>query len=268
VIHEVNDSEVNDLFKALGHPIRRGILDYIKEGPKTTGFLNEQFKDVSRYAIMKHLTMLVEANLIIVRREGRHRLNYLNVIPLEYLSGRWVNKYQSTVASSLFNLKSSIERGKKEMSNTNWKDSFEIEQEIVINDRIEKVFNSLTTDINSWWAYRLLGENSKLSLETKVGGQFIELVEQDKGALWGTVTFINAPYEIRLNGLLGMKGAVNSAYSFTLEEQGGATLLKLSHHAVGLIDPDWEEAHDKGWEELLNKFLRNYVELGKTYKEE
>ncbi|MFD1736317.1 helix-turn-helix domain-containing protein [Bacillus salitolerans] len=263
----MNEDNLNDLFKALGHPIRRTILDLLKNGPKTTNDISDQFDEVSRFAIMKHLNQLVDANLVLIRREGRNRLNYINIVPLEYLSDRWVTKYQSIMAQSLFTLKSNIEGENNTMSKNNWKQSFEIEQEIAIKGKINLVFGALTENINDWWAYRLLGDRSKLSLEPKVGGKFVEIVDHEHGALWGTITFINAPYEIRLNGLLGMKGAVNSAFSFKLEERGEDTILKLSHHAVGLIDPNWEEAHRNGWEELLGKFLKTYVENGKGYKE-
>lgn len=259
----MDDDKLSTLFKALGHPIRRTILDIVKEGPKTTGELNEKFPNVSRYAIMKHLSTLEEANLILVRREGRHRLNYINAVPLQEVFNRWVSNYQSNLASSLTGLKDYLEMEDYEMSEGFKHDSFQIEQEITINGSREKVFKALTSKIGKWWAYRLLGQDSVLTLEPQVSGQFLERTKDGKGALWGVVTYVNAPYEIRLNGLLGMQGAVNSAYSFKLEEKGSSTVLKLSHHAVGLLDPEWEKSHDDGWKELLGTFLKDYVEQGK-----
>ncbi|WP_347548852.1 helix-turn-helix domain-containing protein [Pseudalkalibacillus hwajinpoensis] len=254
-------------FKALPHPIRRRILDLLKSGPRTTTDLNDQFEDVTRYAVMKHLSLLEEANLVLVRREGRMRLNHLNAIALQQIVERWVSTYQSSIASSLLSLKSNLERGTHDMENQqNYKhDSFQIEQELRIQAPISDVFSSLTEGINSWWAYRLCGENSTLSIEPEVGGRFLEKGENNLGALWGTITYINAPYEIRLNG--GMTGAVNSAYSYQLREEKGETILSLSHHASGLLDPNWHSAHDEGWKELLGTFLKNYVEKGKTYTE-
>jgi predicted transcriptional regulator len=51
------NEELSHLFKALAHPTRVDILDLLKKGPISTGELSEQFY-VSRYAIMKHLTIL------------------------------------------------------------------------------------------------------------------------------------------------------------------------------------------------------------------
>jgi DNA-binding transcriptional ArsR family regulator/uncharacterized protein YndB with AHSA1/START domain len=261
------DDQLTIVFKALGHPIRRQILDFLKDGPRTTGELNDSFHDVTRFAVMKHLNLLEEANLIVIRREGRSRLNFLNVIPLQQMYDRWVSKYQSTMATSLLHLKQVAERRNEEMEQGLKHDTFQIEQEVMIDADHQTVFTSLTTEINQWWAYRLFGQESTLSLEPKVGGSFLEDAGNGEGAIWGTVTYVKASEEIRLNGLLGMRGAVNSAYSFKLEDKGNSTLLKLSHSAAGLLDPNWKDMHSHGWEELLGTFLKEYVETGKLPEE-
>lgn len=252
------------VFKALSHPIRMSILDQLKEGPKTTGDLDSIFPDVSRYAVMKHLNALMDADLILIRREGRSRLNYLNVVPLQQVYERWVSQYQSGFAESLTSLKQSLERSNEEMTDQGLKhDVFQIEQEVTIHASPQKVFEGLTRDIGQWWAYRLCGEGSRMTMDPHPGGKFLEEGIKGANALWGTVQYVKENEEIRLNGLLGMTGAVNSAYSFKLEPKGDATVLKLTHQAVGLIDPEWEKMHAEGWEELLGDFLKNYLEHGK-----
>jgi DNA-binding transcriptional ArsR family regulator/uncharacterized protein YndB with AHSA1/START domain len=256
--------ELTDVFKALGHPIRRNMLDILKNGPQTTGQLVEQFQTVTRFAIMKHLEILVQSNLVLVRRQGRSRLNFLNPVPLQQLMNRWVSRYEATFAGSLMDLKNFIENEKEE--HNNMKDTqlehsfFQIEQEVTIKASREKVFQALTEDIGKWWAFRLGGESSRFSFEPKVNGQFLETWGDHEGAVWGTIYYIKFPEEIRLNGHLGMRGAVNSCYTYVLEEREGATILKLSHTASGLIDPDWKESHAQGWKQLLGNFLKQYVE--------
>ncbi|MGP4078563.1 SRPBCC domain-containing protein [Pseudalkalibacillus sp. R45] len=265
-INEKTD-ELSTTFKALSHPIRRKILDFLNNGPLSTGDLDEKFPDVTRYAVMKHLSMLESAKLITIRRVGRVRMNYLNAVPLRQIYDRWVNKYEGRNASSLITLKEKIEqnpRRNEKMENGLKQDSFQIEQEISIKAPRGQVYKALTEDIDQWWAYRLSGSaKSTLTFQPTVGGRFLETWSNDEGALWGVVTYVNAPEEIRLNGLLGMRGAVNSAYAYTLEENGDETILKLSHHASGLLDPEWKQMHDSGWQELLGKFLKEYVEHGK-----
>jgi DNA-binding transcriptional ArsR family regulator len=261
------DEQLTNIFKALGHPIRRQILDFLKDGPRTTGELNNCFQDVTRFAVMKHLNLLEEASLILIRREGRTRLNFINVVPLQQMYDRWVSKYQASDVASILKLKQVAERRNEQMEQALKHDTFQIEQEVMIEADRQTVFTSLTKDINQWWAYRLFGQESILTLDPKVGGSFLEDAGNGEGAIWGTVTYVKAYEEIRLNGLLGMRGAVNSAYSFKLEEKGNSTLLKLSHTAAGLLDPNWKDMHSHGWEELLGSFLKNYVETGKLPEE-
>ncbi|WP_047986393.1 SRPBCC domain-containing protein [Ornithinibacillus californiensis] len=255
------DEKLTIVFKALGHPIRREILDKLKEFPKTTGELNELFPDVTRYAIMKHLKILEEGNLVLVRREGKYRRNYLNAVPLQEVHNRWVGKYMESSSNSLLNLRSTVEKnGGKQSMATN--DDFQIEQEIFMDAPREEVFKALTENIQDWWEFRLAPKDvtSDLTLNPIPGGQFIEKWGKNQGAIWGNVYFVNAPEEIRLYGHLGMQGAVNSAYTYRLIEKDGGTLLQLSHTASGIIREDWKESHTKGWEYLLGTLLKNYVE--------
>lgn len=256
--------ELSTVFKALGHPIRRQILDILKQSPKTTGELNEYFPEVTRYAIMKHLNILEEGNLVIVRREGKYRRNFLNAVPLQEMHERWVGKYMQATANSLLNLRALAKDngGKKEMEKTN---QFQIEQEIFINATRNEVFEALTTRVEDWWEFRIApkGVTSQFTFEAVPGGQFLEKWGEDAGAVWGNVYYVNAPEEIRLFGHLGMQGAVNSAYTYRLLEKDGGTLLQLSHSASGIIQDNWEEEHAKGWEYLLGTLLKNYVENSK-----
>lgn len=66
---------VNDSFKALAHPIRRGIVERLATGPATVGEATKGF-EVSKPAISKHLKVLEETGVITRTVEGRtHRLS-------------------------------------------------------------------------------------------------------------------------------------------------------------------------------------------------
>ena len=72
---------VNDAFRALAHPIRRGIVERLSNGPATVGEATADF-GVSKPAISRHLKVLEEAGVVVRRIEGRtHRLG-LGVGPL------------------------------------------------------------------------------------------------------------------------------------------------------------------------------------------
>ncbi len=66
---------VNDPFKALSHPIRRGIVEHLAAGPATVGDATAGF-GVSKPAISKHLKVLEETGVVKRVVEGRtHRLS-------------------------------------------------------------------------------------------------------------------------------------------------------------------------------------------------
>jgi DNA-binding transcriptional ArsR family regulator/uncharacterized protein YndB with AHSA1/START domain len=256
------EDELSTLFKALGHPIRRRILDILKQSAKTTGELNDYFPEVTRYAIMKHLTILEEGNLVVVRREGKYRRNFLNAVPLQEMHNRWVGKYMESPANSLLNLRSMIEKTGGNLDMAVESKAFQIEQEVFINAPREQVFQALTERAGDWWEFRIApkGVPSQFTFDPVPGGHFIEKWGKNEGAVWGNVYFVNAPTEIRLNGHLGMQGAVNSAYTYRFIEKEGGTLLQLSHSASGILRENWEQEHTEGWKYLLGTLLKNYCE--------
>jgi DNA-binding transcriptional ArsR family regulator len=66
---------VNDPFKALSHPIRRGIVERLSAGPATVGEATGGF-GVSKPAISKHLKVLEETGVVKRQVAGRtHRLS-------------------------------------------------------------------------------------------------------------------------------------------------------------------------------------------------
>ncbi len=66
---------VNDPFKALSHPIRRGIVERLATGPATVGEATGGF-GVSKPAISKHLKVLEETGVVTRTVVGRtHRLS-------------------------------------------------------------------------------------------------------------------------------------------------------------------------------------------------
>ena len=97
------------VWKALADATRREILDALAERPQTSGELVAHFDGLCRTNVMKHLDILVAANLVIVRREGRSRWNYLNPVPIQRVCDRWVSKHVKHMASAMSRLKNHVE---------------------------------------------------------------------------------------------------------------------------------------------------------------
>ena len=97
------------VWKALADLTRRGLLDLLADGPKTTGELVSRFPALCRTAVMKHLDILVGAGLVLVRREGRVRWNHLNPVPIQRVCDRWVSRHVRKMSSALNRLKAIVE---------------------------------------------------------------------------------------------------------------------------------------------------------------
>jgi DNA-binding transcriptional ArsR family regulator len=107
----------NDLiWKALADATRREILDALAERPQTSGEIVARFDGLCRTNVMKHLDILVAANLVIVRREGRSRWNYLNPVPIQRVCDRWVSKHVKHLAAAMSRLKDHVEERKTQTS--------------------------------------------------------------------------------------------------------------------------------------------------------
>lgn len=102
----MSTSEKNDkIFKALAAPLRRSILDELKDSPQTTGSLCERFSQLDRCTVMQHLKVLEDADLVIVRRAGRERWNHLNPLPIKEIHDRWIGVYAVQAVDMLDRLK-------------------------------------------------------------------------------------------------------------------------------------------------------------------
>ena len=104
-----SETKDNLIYKALAAPVRREILDVLRDNPQTTGELCAHFPGLNRCTVMQHLGVLEAADLVLVRRVGRVRWNYLNAIPIKRIHDRWIGPYARTAVTMLDDLKTSLE---------------------------------------------------------------------------------------------------------------------------------------------------------------
>ena len=107
----MSSEDTDDLvFKALADARRRQILDLLKDGPLTTGYLCDQFAGVlDRCTVMQHIGVLVRAELVISHREGRQRWNHLNAGPICDIYDRWISGYAGPTVEMLSRLRRDLE---------------------------------------------------------------------------------------------------------------------------------------------------------------
>ena len=81
---------MNEVFKALADPTRRGLLDQLYEQDGQTLTALEARLSMTRFGVMKHLKVLEEAGLVVTRRRGREKLHFLNAVPIRLVHDQQV----------------------------------------------------------------------------------------------------------------------------------------------------------------------------------
>jgi uncharacterized protein YndB with AHSA1/START domain/DNA-binding transcriptional ArsR family regulator len=100
---------MDEVFKALADPTRRELLDELfRSDGQSLSALEERFA-MTRFGVMKHLKQLEDAGLVVTRRSGRHKLHFLNPVPIRLVHDRWVSKYAEGWAAGLADLKADLE---------------------------------------------------------------------------------------------------------------------------------------------------------------
>lgn len=97
------------IFKALGDPTRRELLDRLfADSGQTLGGLCRDL-GATRQGVTKHLNILERAGLVAVRWHGREKRHYLNPVPIQSIAERWIHKFQVRQASAIAAIKAALE---------------------------------------------------------------------------------------------------------------------------------------------------------------
>ena len=100
---------MDEVFRALADPTRRGLLDRLHERDGQTLKELESELPMTRFGVMKHLRVLEDAGLVVARKRGREKFHYLNPVPIQLIHDRWVSKYAAPWAAGLAELKNQLE---------------------------------------------------------------------------------------------------------------------------------------------------------------
>lgn len=107
------DGELDAVWKALADKTRRRMLSLLRTGPRTTTEIVEALPHLSRFGVMKHMSVLRDVGLITVREDGPRRINSLNVVPIRRVYEELVDEYQDLWARQLTGLKRELESKKQ-----------------------------------------------------------------------------------------------------------------------------------------------------------
>lgn len=100
-----------DVFQAIADPTRREIVNLLAHRSMNLNAVAENF-DISRPAISKHIKILTECGLIVIRQEGRDRYCEARLKKLNEVA-EWVEQYRSFWNKKLDSLESYLEEIQK-----------------------------------------------------------------------------------------------------------------------------------------------------------
>ncbi len=236
------------------------MLDLLRPGPQTTGELARAFPKLSRFAVMQHLGVLEEAGLVLVRRSGRKRFNFLNAVPIQQIHERWVSRFASDAAQKSLDVKRYVEREELKVDQKSNVRCVRIESEIKLVASPSRVFAAMTTEQDRWYPYNYGGERLKrIVWEEKVGGLCYEDWGDGMGKLYGVVTYYDPPKTSCLQGHL--RGGISLEQWVMVEPDGDGSILKTSTVCFGEISDEAEQGI-RSHADLsgVEKVLRDYLE--------
>jgi DNA-binding transcriptional ArsR family regulator/uncharacterized protein YndB with AHSA1/START domain len=243
---------VESVFRALGDPSRRRLLDrlYERDG-QTLAELCERM-GMTRYGVMKHLRVLEDAGLVTTRRSGREKFHYLNPVPIRLIHDRWISKYAEPWAGAMGDLKRTLEEA--EVS------SPKHVYEAYIRTTPEKLWQAITDPgFTSRYFYGMFVESN-----WKPGSALAYREDNGRAMLEGQVLDVDAPRRL-VHTFASMydestKGDRPSRVTWEIEPMGDVCKLTLVHD-----DFDGETATYRsvgsGWNPILSG-LKTLLETG------
>src|SRR6478736_5921441 len=88
-----------DVFQAIADPTRREIINMLAHKSLNLNAVAENF-DVSRPAVSKHIKILTECGLIVIKQQGRERYCEAQLKKLSEVS-QWIEQYRTFWTSKL-----------------------------------------------------------------------------------------------------------------------------------------------------------------------
>jgi DNA-binding transcriptional ArsR family regulator/uncharacterized protein YndB with AHSA1/START domain len=260
-------------WKALADPVRREILDLLREESRTTGDICGAIPHLSRFGVLNHMAVLKDAGLLRVELRGRERVNHIEVEPLRAAYEDWIRNYEVLWAGRLGRLKKLVD-GKTEKRRMMPENplptanlvTLNIEQTLDFKAPPAELFRALTLDIGEWWeTLNTPADVRDVVFDPTPGGMVKQVTRDGGGTVLFTVQSIQRDRLLVLNGTLGIDNVILGTVRLELEAiRGGGTRLLLKHWAIGELAPTAQEGFSRGWKGLLDDKLRAYVEHDKS----
>jgi uncharacterized protein YndB with AHSA1/START domain/DNA-binding transcriptional ArsR family regulator len=251
------------VFRALADPSRRRLLDllFARDG-RTLKDLESELP-MTRFGVMKHLRVLQEAGLITTRKVGRAKLHYLNPVPIQFISDRWINKYAVARVSALADLKTALEGGNSMTTEAKPR----LVYQIIIKAPPERVWAAITTpEFTARYYY-----GSTLRTDLTVGSPFTYHMADGSPIVEGEVVVSEPPNRLvhTYRSLWPpMDEDAPTQVTWELEAlPGGVTKVTVVHEEFAGETTTYQGLQSGGWTWILSN-LKTLLETGEPLPQE
>ena len=100
-----------DVFQAIADPTRREIIQLLSKQSLNVNAVADNF-DISRPAISRHVRILTECGLLVIRQQGRERYCQADLRKLKQVAD-WTERYREFWTRKLDALEEFLEKDKK-----------------------------------------------------------------------------------------------------------------------------------------------------------
>jgi DNA-binding transcriptional ArsR family regulator/uncharacterized protein YndB with AHSA1/START domain len=245
--------DVDEVFRALSDPNRRLILDRLfeRDGQSLTELQTDL--PMTRFGVMKHLRVLEEAGLLTTRRVGRHKLHYLNPVPIRLIQDRWISRYAEPLVAHMAALKARLEELPMGVAPRHV-------YEIFIRTTPERLWRAITDPAETRQYYF----GTEVQSDWKTGSKLVYL---DHGQVTLDCKIVEIDPAHRLVHTFSavydpeQAGDKPSRVTWEIEKMGEACRLTLIHDE---FEGETKTYHDveHGWSQILSG-LKTLIETGK-----
>lgn len=136
--------------------------------------------------------------------------------------------------------------------------------EVRIEAPKQSVWDALTEGINAWWLpdFHMMGADSVVRFEARAGGQLIEERADGSGLLWYTVSMCTPGTCLYMHSFTAPEwgGPHTTLLKLALEEDSGATVLRVTDSLVGHVTDSTANTMQEGWTQLFSEGLKAHLE--------
>jgi uncharacterized protein YndB with AHSA1/START domain/DNA-binding transcriptional ArsR family regulator len=251
------------VFRALADPSRRRLLDLLFERDGRTLTELESELPMTRFGVMKHLRVLEEAGLITTHKVGREKLHYLNPVPIQLISDRWINKYSAVRASALADLKTALEGGTTMTTEAKPR----LVNQIIINALQQRVWEAITTpEFTARYYY-----GCTLQTDLTPGSPFAYLMPDGSPIVEGEVVLSDPPHRLvhTYHSLWPpMNEDAPTQVTWELASMpGGVTRVTVVHEDFQGETATYQGLQSGGWAWILSN-MKTVLETGEPMPQE